>query len=142
MFNQVMENFREATEATVQMQQEIFKTWTKLWPGVSPATPTWGEQVQQFQKKWAETVGDMVKVHGEVMEARFKAGVQNIERAFQIAEAKTTEEMRAKSIELWQKTIDDLRQVYEAQLHGFEKVIEKWTEFTTKAAEFTTKAAA
>jgi hypothetical protein len=50
--------------------------------------------------------------------------------------------MRAKSIELWQKTIDDLRQVYEAQLHGFEKVIEKWTEFTTKAAEFTTEAAA
>jgi hypothetical protein len=142
MFNQVYENFREATEATVQMQQEVFKTWAKLWPGMSATTPAWSEQAQQFQKKWAETVGDMIKLHREVIETHFKAGAENIEKAFQIAEAKTTEELRTKSMELWQKTLEDLRKVCEAQLRGFEAVVEKWAEFTTKVADFATKAAA
>jgi hypothetical protein len=134
MFNQAFENFREATQVTVQLQQEMFKAWIKLWPGIPTSTPSWGEQVQQFQKKWARTIGDMIKQHKEATEAHFKAGLQNIEKAFQVGEAKTAEELRAKSLELWQKCFDDLRQVYEAQLRGFETVIEKWTELTTKSA--------
>jgi hypothetical protein len=134
MFNQVFENFNEAAQVTVQMQQEMFKAWVKLWPGIPTATPSWGEQVQQFQKKWAKTVGEMIKQHKEVTEAHFKAGLQNIERAFQVGEAKTTEELRSKSLELWQKCFDDLRQVYEAQLHSFETVIQKWTELAAKPA--------
>jgi hypothetical protein len=134
MFNQVFENLRRATEATVQLQQEMFKTWINLWPGIPVASPSWGEQVQQFQKKWAETLGDMLEQHREIAGAHFKAGLQNIERAFQVGEAKTPEELRAKSLELWQKCFDDLQQVYEAQLRGFEKAIAKWAELTTKAA--------
>jgi hypothetical protein len=134
MFNQVFENLREATQVTVQSQQEMFKAWIKLWPGIPATTPSWAEQAQVFQKKWAKTIGDMIKQHKEVTEGHFKAGLQNIEKAFQIGEAKTPEEFRTKSLELWQKCFEDLRQVYEAQLHGFEAVIEKWSELTAKAA--------
>jgi hypothetical protein len=49
MFNQVFENFRQATEATVKLQQEMFKTWINLWPGIPVASPSWAEQVEQFQ---------------------------------------------------------------------------------------------
>jgi hypothetical protein len=134
MFNQVFDNFRRATEATVQLQQEMFKTWINLWPGIPTASPSWGEQVQQFQKKWSEALSEMVKRQREVTGAQFKAGLQNIEKAFQIGEAKTPEELRARSIELWKKCFDDLRQVYEAQLRGFEMATEKWTELTLKAS--------
>ena len=134
MFNQVFENFRRATEATVQLQQEMFKTWINLWPGIPAASPSWGEQVQQFQKKWSEALGEMLKRQREVTGAQFKAGLQNIEKAFQIGEAKTPEELRARSIELWKKCFDDLRQVYETQLRGFEMATEKWAELTLKAA--------
>jgi hypothetical protein len=134
MFNQALENFREAAQTTVQLQQEMFKTWIKLWPGIPVAPPSWGDQVQQFQKRWAKAIGDMIKQHKEATEVHFKAGLQNIEKAFQIGEAKTPEVLRSKSLELWQKCFEDLRQVYEAQLHGFEKMVEKWTELTTKGA--------
>src|SRR5262249_24375299 len=110
------------------------KAWIKLWPGIPTSTHSWGEQVQQFQKKWAKTIGDMIKQHKDATEAHFKAGLHNIEKAFQVGEAKAAEEKRAKSVELWQKCFEDLRQVYEAQLRGFETVIEKWTELTTKSA--------
>ena len=57
MFTQVYENFRRATEATLQMQQEMFKTWINLWP-VTPASPTfWGEQVQQLHVRTSLPAG-------------------------------------------------------------------------------------
>jgi len=130
MFNQIYENFRRATEATVQLQQEMFKTWINLWPGNPDSSPGWGEQMQQFQKKWTELVGDMLKRQREVSGVQFKAGMQNINQAFKAGEARTPEELRAKSVELWQKCFDDLRQVYETQLHGFETAMEKWVEMT------------
>jgi hypothetical protein len=132
MFNQVFENFRQATQTTVQMQQEMFKTWMKLWPGIPEDSHSWGEQVEQFQKKWAAVVSDLLKRQQEVTGAHFKAGLQNIERAFQVGEIKTPEDLRVKSIELWKKCFDDLRLVYEAQLRGFGTAMEKWIELTTK----------
>jgi hypothetical protein len=134
MFNQVCDNFRRATEATVQMQQEMFKTWLNLWP-VAPGNPRfWGEQVQQFQKKWVDALGELLKKQREVTGEHFKAGLENLQKAFQLAEAKTPEELRTQSIELWKKCFNDLQQVYEAQLRGFQFATDKWAELTTKSA--------
>jgi len=134
MFNQVVENFRQAGEATVQLQQEIFKKWLTLWPGMTVASPTWVEQAQQFQKKWIENLGDLLKRQRELTENQFKAGQQNIEKAFQLAQAKSPEELRSKTLELWQQCFDNLRLVYEAQLRGLETATEKWSGFAFKAA--------
>src|SRR5947208_1997110 len=100
MFNQIFENFRQATEATVQLQQEMFKTWINLWPGIPASSSSGEEQVAQFQKKWAAALNDMLRRQREVTAAHFKAGLQNLEKAFQIGEAKTPEDLRAKSLEL------------------------------------------
>jgi len=134
MFNQVGENFRRATETTVQMQQEFFKTWINLWPGTPGNATPWGEQIQQFQKKSAETFGEMFKKQQEVIGVQFKAGIEDLEKVFKITESKTPEEMRSQCIELWKKCFDDMQQVYEAQFRGFQFVADKWAELTTKNA--------
>ena len=45
MIDQVLDNFRKASESTVQLQQELFKQWTSQWtsaahdlPGVTPTS--------------------------------------------------------------------------------------------------------
>jgi len=134
MFNQVFDNFRRATEATVRLQQEMFKTWLNLWPGVPTFSPAWGVQVQLSQKKWSEAVQEMLKRQEAVTKDHFQAGVQLIEKAFKLGEAKTLEELRARNLELWQKCFEDLRLVYESQLRGFETAMEKWAEMVTKPA--------
>jgi hypothetical protein len=134
MFNQVLENFREATAATMQLQQDMVKKWISLLPGL-PSSPTaWAEKGQQVQKKWTETFADLLKKQREMTETHFKAGLQNIEKAFKVAEAKTPEELRTKSLELWQQCFENLRQVYETQVRGFEAATEKWQELFTKSA--------
>lgn len=132
MFEKVLENLQKATEATVQAQQEMFQKWTSLWPAVSPSPSTWAEQVQNFQKKWNQVVTELLKKQRESLEAQFNAGMRNLEETFRLAEAKNPEELRAKTLELWSKSFDYLRQTAEAQLREFRVTMEKWTEIVTK----------
>jgi hypothetical protein len=131
MFEQVFESLRTATESSVAMQQELFKKWIALWPGVPASAFPFGEP-QKFQKKWMEIVGELLKKRNETLEAQFKAGLRNIEEAFHLAEVKDPEELRAKTIELWQKTFECLRQASEAQLRDFQHAVGKWSELMTK----------
>ena len=140
MFVPVLESASKIAGATVEMQQEMIRKWFSLWPGVPPVpgfpavpgVPTaWAEQAQKVQKRWAEAVGELIRRRRETVEAQFKAAQQNIEKAFQLGEAKTPEEMRARTIELWQKCVEAVRQASEAQLRDFQAAAEKWFELMT-----------
>ena len=69
------------------------------------------------------------------LEAQFAAGLQSFDEAFHLVEAKDPEDIRVKTIQLCQKTLDCLRQVYEVQARDFQTAVAKWTELlVTKAA--------
>jgi hypothetical protein len=134
MFDQVFDNLRKAAELNLQMQQEMFKKWATLWPGV-PGTPTaWGEPAHKFQKKWVEFVGEMLTKQHAALEAQYSAGLHHIEEAFRLAEAKDPDELRTKTVELWQKTFECLRQTYETQAREFQAAMTKWTDLMMKGA--------
>jgi hypothetical protein len=132
MFEQVFDSLKTATEANLHMQQELFKKWFTMWPGV-PAFPAPGaEPFNKFQKKWIDFVSEIVKKQRETMEAQFSVGMKYIEEAFRLNEVKDPEELRAKTIELWQKAFEVLRQVYETQMRDFQAAAVKWTEMVMK----------
>jgi hypothetical protein len=96
---------------------------------MGPTFPaTWGEQVQKFQKRWTEISGDLFRRQREIFDTQFKVGQQNIEKAFNLSEAKSPEELRNKTIEFWQKCLESMRQTSELQMREFQTAIEKWFE--------------
>jgi hypothetical protein len=109
----------------------MFRKWMSLWPGIPASTFPFSE-LQKFQKKWVEVVGELMKKKNESLEAQFKAGLQNIEDAFNLTEVKDPEVLRAKTVELWQKTFDYLRQTSETHLRDFQFAVSKWAELMTK----------
>jgi hypothetical protein len=132
MFDQVCESLRQVTEANARMQQDVFTKWVGMW-GAPPTFPSaWGEQVQQIQKKWGEFITEAIKRHRETIETQFRAGMENIEMAFKVGEAKNVEDMRAMTIELWQKCFNSIRQISEAQVRDYQVMMEKWVELVTK----------
>jgi hypothetical protein len=131
MFEPMFESLRTATEANIQMQQELFKKWVGLFPGVPGFG---GEPVPKLQKKWAEFVADLIKKQRETMEAQFTAGLKHIEEAFRVAEVKDPEELRTKTIELWQQSFEFIRQAYEAQMRDFQAAVVRFTELMMKGA--------
>jgi len=130
MFDQVFDSMRKAADSTIAMQQDLFNRWVGLWSGI-PGVPSAGEP-QKLQKKWLEAVSEVVKTRRETMEAQFSAGMQNIEEAFRLAEAKDPEELRTKTVALWQKMFDCLRQTSEVQIRDFQTAVAKWTELMSK----------
>jgi len=133
MFDDVFENLRKAADSAITMQQELFKKWVGLWPAVPLSLPAFGEPLK-LQKKWLETVGELLKKQREQMDVQFSTGLRNIQEAFQLAQATNPEELRTKTVELWQKTFECLRQTYEAQVRDFQAAVAKWTEMTRGAA--------
>ena len=132
MFEPVFESLRKATDATVKMQQELFAKWTKMFPAL-PMVPAAFEPVK-FQKRCLEVITELTTKQREALEAQFNAGVKTIEEAFRLCEAKDPEELRTKTVELWHKTFDSLRQVYDAQAKDFQTATAKWADLMTRGA--------
>jgi DNA anti-recombination protein RmuC len=133
-FDQIFESFRTATESTVQMQKDMLRKWTALWPGF-PKTPTNGaDKVQQFQKEWPQVMAELTRKYIETWEQHYKAGVEALEEAFHLPEAKDPEELRQKLTDLWHKSFESLRQLAEAQIRNFQGVVDKCTETVKKTS--------
>lgn len=131
MFDKVYESLQKTTEANMQMQQDMMKKWLSLW-GMNPAASVVAsEQVQTAKNDWGQTMQEIVKRQRDVMETQFKAGMANLEKAFQIGEARTPEEIRVRSLELWQKCFETMRQSYEAQIREFQFATEKWLQIAS-----------
>jgi len=133
MFDLMFDSLRQATDATLKMQQEMVKNWASQVPGLAGSQPpAWSENVQKFQKKWAETVGEVIKRQARSLEVQFGDGLKSIEAAFRLPEAKDPEELRAKTVELWRQSFDCIRKAYEAQMHDLQAAVTSWTELVTK----------
>jgi hypothetical protein len=134
MFDQVFDNFRKATETTLQAQQDLFQQWMSQWPKF-PAASQGGaggenvrEQVESFQKQWTESVTALLTKHCAALDAQYRAGIQVIEETLRTSEAKSPEEFRKLTEELWRKSFDVLTKTIENQIRDFQAAVEKWSE--------------
>jgi len=134
MLDQVFDNFRKASESTFQIQQDLFKQWVSQWPTTPPATgAAFAEQAHTFQKRWLDTVTDMMNKHRESLDSQYKAGIRAIEDAFRVTEAKTPDDYRKIAEELWRKGFENVKSSAETQARDFQGAVEKWFELVAKA---------
>lgn len=138
MFDQVFDSFRRATETTLQAQQDLFRQWMSQWP-MFPMAPgataggAAGEDVQSLKKQWTDSVTALLTKHCDTLDAQYRAGIKTIEDALRTAEAKSPEEFRRLTEELWRKSFEVLQQTIENQIHDFHAAVEKWSELVTRA---------
>jgi len=139
MIDQVFDNFRKASESTMQMQQDLFKQWTSQWtaaaptmPGIPAAPAAWAEQAHTFQKRWLETLTDMLNKHRETLDSQYKAGIRALEESFRVNDAKSPDDFRRMTEELWRKGFETLKSSTESQIRDFQAATQKWCELMAK----------
>jgi len=145
--NMILENYRKATESTMKLQQDVLRTWTMQWPQMfglpftgGPASGSampgaaWLGQLSEAQKKWGETVTDMLNKHREPLDAQYKAGIWTIEEAFKVGEAKDPQQFRRLTEELWKLSFECLKAVADAQTRNVQAAMEKFYEVASKSA--------
>jgi len=125
MFDQLIEGVRKASESSLQMQQEAFKQWTRLFSGPGQdagAQMDWGRGPQ---KRWLELGVEMLNRHREMLDSTYRSGIQIIEQTLHVSEAKTADDYRRIIDELWRKLFDLQRQASESQMRDFQTFYEK-----------------
>lgn len=125
MFDQMFESFRRASESALQAQHEMFRQWAQQWP-TSPAglSSDWGDA----QKRWVESTTDALNKHRAIVDATYKSGIELIESAFRVTEAKSPEDYRRLVEDLWRKLSDTFKKQSETQLREFQSATERWLE--------------
>jgi len=139
VFDQFLEQFRKATESTLQIQSELFRQWVQPWT-VLPGVPTRGaavgeggvDQAQTYQKNSIEGVTDLLTRYRETCDAQYRAGIQIVEDAFHIFEAKDPEQFRKLVEELWRHSIEGVKSVAESQLRYFQATVVKGFDVTSR----------
>ncbi|MBV8264887.1 MAG: hypothetical protein JO252_00920 [Planctomycetaceae bacterium] len=139
MFDQVVDTFRKAIDSSLQIQQEMFRQFVQQWSQV-PGIPTpgsviansWADQVHAIQRKWTQTITDLLNRHREVLDAQYRAGIRTIEEAFRVGEAKDPEQFRKLTEELWRQSFDSMKTVIETQIRDLQAVTQKGFEVMTK----------
>jgi hypothetical protein len=132
MSEQVFQNIRQATEASLKLQQEAVRQWSSLWP-VSIQQTAWNDSIRDFQKKWSSTVSELARKQREVADQQYKTAIESLETALQVSESTTPEEYRKRSEQLCRKTLDCMREASETQIREFQEAVAKWAEVVTKS---------
>ena len=125
MFDQLIDGVRKASESSLQMQQEMFRHWTRLFtaPGQEAAAQAdWG---RGSQKRWLELGLEMLNRHREALDAIYKSGIQIIEQTFHVTEAKSADDYRRMVEDLWRKLFDLQKAQSESQFRDFQTFYEK-----------------
>jgi hypothetical protein len=134
VLDEVFQNVRKATEASLKMQQEMFSQWSSLWPGLPSPQSAWVDKVRQFRTQWKETVSELARKHGEVMDRQYKAALESLDAALSVTDASNPEEFRRRTEQLCRKSLDCVREMSETQIREFQETISKMTDLMTKTS--------
>ena len=136
MLDQILDTFRKASESSLRMQQDVFKTLTQQWtspftsvPGASPAC----ENAAAIQKRFVALSLEMLKKHREALDAAYASGIQIFEQASRVADVKSPEDFRKVSEDVWRKLTETYKTESEARFRDFQKWMEESFQTAQKA---------
>jgi hypothetical protein len=75
----------------------------------------------------------MLNKHRETLDTQYKAGIRALEESFRVNEAKSPDDFRRMTEELWRKGFETLKSSTESQIRDFQAAAQKWGELMAKA---------
>jgi len=151
MLDTMLENYSRAFESILSLQQEMLRYWTVQWPpfgsqalglttagtpSLRTATPmaAWLEHFNVAERKWAETVTDMLRRHQETLDEQYRAGIRSLGDAIRVGEAEDPQEFLRSSEELWRRSLDTFATAVASQMHDVRAVMERWFGVASEGA--------
>jgi hypothetical protein len=124
MSEQIFDTYRKVAESWFQMQQDLFRSAA---PGSflgAPFAPP-GQGTPDARKRWIDLAVEIMHRHRESLDALYKAWIHAVEKASQIPEAKSSEDYRRATEELWNGWFESVKNQSESQLRDVRTFAEK-----------------
>src|SRR6185436_4846461 len=135
MIDQIIENFRRASESSLQMQQEAFKQLAQQWSGLAPGAPgASAEWSGNIHKRSIDLTIESMNRNCESLESMYRSGISVVEQALRVSEAKAPEDYRRMVDERWRKLFTTFKEQSEVQLREFRRWAETMFEMVPRPA--------
>ncbi len=129
MTEQIFDTYRKASESWMHTQQEMFRNatrgWASPWPDLSGPT--------EARKRWLELTVEILNRHRESVDAFYKSLIQLVEQSSRISEAKSSEEARRATEELWGRWFESFKNQSESRMRDAQTFTEKSLELVQNA---------
>ena len=116
MTDQPFDMLRKASESWLKMQQDLFHVSTPTsFFGASPGTGAAPDWARNAQKKCIDLATEILERQRESVDALFRSTVTLLQQTSQISEAKSPEDYRRASEDLWRKWLESVKNHSETQ---------------------------
>jgi hypothetical protein len=126
MFDQLFDSFRKTSESALQTQQDLMKRWVNAWPSPPVNGPGSSGDWNSTQRRWLESVTELLNMHRGMLDSTYKAGIEMIESTFRLTEARSAEEYRRVMEEVWRKLSETIKTQSDLQLRELQSASAKW----------------
>jgi hypothetical protein len=134
MSDQVFDTFRKASESWLKMQQDLFQNSapSSLFgtPQGAGVAPDWARNVQ---KRYLDLATEILERQRESIDALFKSSINLLQQTSQISEAKSSEDYRRATEDLWRKWFESVKSHSETQLRDVQTFAGKSIEIVQNA---------
>jgi hypothetical protein len=130
----MFDTFRKASESWLKMQQDLFQTATSSSlfgvPQGAGVAPEWARNAQ---KKYVDLAAEVLERQRESVDALFKSTINLLQQTSQISEAKSSEDYRRATEDLWRSWFESVKSQSEAQFRDAQTLAGKSIEIVQKA---------
>jgi hypothetical protein len=134
MLEQLLELSRKATESSVEMQNIMLKLLMQDWLSNSQTkegiSASWGGSAR---KRWIELTIAALNKHREAADAAYRTGIQLMEQALHVSEAKSPEDLARAMEDVWKRLFEAFKGESESQFREFQTWAERSFETVRKA---------
>jgi hypothetical protein len=86
MFDQLVDGVRKASESSLNMQQEMFRQWSRAWMAGAPGgLEGVGDWNRAAQRRWVDLGIETLNKHRESLDAAYKSNIQFLEQTLKSA---------------------------------------------------------
>jgi hypothetical protein len=126
MFDQMFEGYRKTSESWLQMQQDMMRQlWQQGLTMPQAANVPGGDWSQGRQKRWLEMIIDLLNKHRESLDSLYRSSIQILEQTFQVTEARSPDDYRRLTEEVWRKVFEVMKNQSDATFRDFRSFAEK-----------------
>ena len=134
MNDQMFDTFRKASEPWLKMQQDLFQTGAPASLFAAPqGTGVAPEWARNTQKKCLDLAAEVLGRQRESLDALFKSAINLLQQTSQISEAKSSEDYRRATEDLWRKWFESVKSHSETQFRDVQTFAGKSLEIVQSA---------
>jgi len=133
MYDQALENYEDALQSGLKLQQEAAKCWTKLMS--QAASPQdWQKQATVLANEVAPVTQKNMEAYLALLEQTSRANVELLKKGLEAAQSTKWGEGQGKLVEFCEGSLKSLKASAQAIMDANGKAVESWIGILQKAA--------